>query len=495
MSNEIQSESLQVQYSKRKNFLILFGILAFIGILSGMFLNFYSSNKESFQNRKKAETKKEAETQTTLLDKGEYNEGWAISVENDIDNLKEIVAQGIDANEKSFRTELAKNNDTLSAAIQDMKSFVELNQKASDEKMNKMSDSINLISKTTDEKLSRTTSELKRSINAQQTQVQSLGQNSNGLPELVSQNGNRNNNSNLALPSDPSSLPGLGNNDNSTFSANQNSKNMNYNNSSTGGMVKKAFISELTNEAIKKKAEEKVATKKEPAPIKSYEIATGFTDALMITGAYAPLFGASNEESSIPVLLKATGDIIIANDNTESIDNCFILGGAVGNPSSNTVDIRLSKLECVLADGKTKIRGDVKGWVIGEDGKPGVKGELIHKSGEYISRFIVAGFLETFSTALVNSAAPKNGTNGTTTSILTGGATQGAATGVQNAFTKLSEFYIKLAEKTLPMIEAKGGRKVSILLNGGNVYKVEKFNKLNINNLLDDYIDSKKQGK
>jgi len=197
-----------------------------------------------------------------------------------------------------------------------------------------------------------------------------------------------------------------------------------------------------------------------------YHISTGFTQAYMVTGAYAPAFQEGSSKP-LPVMLKAEGDILMANDTYGDVEDCFFIGTAKGNMNSQTADIRLVSINCLIAGGKYRIEGAVSGWVIGENGIPGVPGELIHKNGALLARSFVAGFLESAATILNSSAASSiGGTTGTT--IVSGQTLQSAASSsAGDVFSKIADYYTKMAEQIFPIIEVKGGRTVNIFLAGG----------------------------
>jgi len=222
---------------------------------------------------------------------------------------------------------------------------------------------------------------------------------------------------------------------------------------------------------INKQMEEEVVSE-----LKPYHISTGFMTAYMVTGAYAPAFQEGSMEP-LPVLFEAEGDIIMANDTIGSLDKCFLLGSAKGNMNSQTADIKLVSINCLINGGTHRIEGTISGWVIGENGTPGLQGELLHKNGAWLARTFISGFFETFSNALVGSQTNAIQFGGDTTTS-TGGTTSNGeaindnalsagANGISSVFSKLGEYYLKMAEQIFPIIEVKGGRTVSILLIGG----------------------------
>lgn len=205
----------------------------------------------------------------------------------------------------------------------------------------------------------------------------------------------------------------------------------------------------------------------------NFHLSTGLSQAYMITGAYAPAF-SEGESDPLPVLFEAEGQIIQPNDHLGSADKCFLIGSAKGNMNSQTAEIKLVKLSCLFQSGTYRLEADIKGWIIGENGMPGVSGELLHKNGAWLARTFIAGFLETFSeafasnnTTTINFGGPAN-----TASSVSENAKSAAAGGLSNVFSKLGEYYLKMAEQIFPVIEVRGGRTVDLFLVGGENFTV-----------------------
>jgi hypothetical protein len=220
--------------------------------------------------------------------------------------------------------------------------------------------------------------------------------------------------------------------------------------------------------------------------IGNLHIMTGLTQAYLISGVLAPT-GMGGDGETLPVLMKAEGDILIANEDTENIDGCFIIGAAKGNMNTQTADIRLTNISCSLANGKKKIEGAISGWVIGEDNTIGVKGELIHKNGAWLSRTFLAGFLKTFADAFGNQGQSQGIPVVQGTSISGQGvksaAFSAASGGLSSTFGKIGDYYLKMAQQIFPVVQVKGGRTVNILLKGGENLTITEFNKAELSEI------------
>lgn len=485
MAEKIKSETILVKHRKRKNFLFVIGGIGIVVILIGSFLSVYTENSKAFAKKQQDSSKEALETSNAPVAKKEIKETWASSVERRLTEGNAMIAKGITASEASFREDAQRREKIQDKKFDNLKELILASQNSVEQKIGKVDARVSDVERSSKERSLRLSAEIKKVKSQKISQgAKTSGISNRMLPKLKLPKGQEGTGSLLpkrdSKTGSSSLLPKRGGDKpkEEAVKAVDPDKLEFVVEETVNKDIEKAFPLDDTN------------TTETPILAKQYELGLGFFSAVTLTGAYAPIFGETTEQASIPVLLEVEGDMIIANGFTESIDKCFTMGGAIGNPSSNTVDIRLTVIECILADGKHKVRGDIKGWVIGENGKPGLSGELIHKSGQYISRFILAGLLESLSSAFVQAAAPEAGQNDTT-SIITSGAKSGAATGTQNAFSRLAEFYIELAEKTLPMIEAKAGRHVSVLVQGGTLYDVTEFNSLNVDSLIEDYENRK----
>lgn len=253
--------------------------------------------------------------------------------------------------------------------------------------------------------------------------------------------------------------------------------------------VDTSFNKEILSAQVNIEKEKDVVLDEKAEMLKTnFHLSTGLTQAYMITGAYAPAFQDSDSEP-LPVLLEAEGDIILANDQVATVEKCLFLGSAKGNMNSQTATIKLASISCLLSDSKYRLEGPVNGWVIGENGIPGVHGELLHKNGAWLARTFVSGFLETFSNAL--------GGSDSTTIQIGGEASTGAGTAIKDnigsasaqgaatVFGKIGDYYLKMAEQIFPIIEVKGGRTVDIMLIGEQDLSLVENNKLDINDITD----------
>lgn len=192
-----------------------------------------------------------------------------------------------------------------------------------------------------------------------------------------------------------------------------------------------------------------------------------FTRGVLLGGLDAPA-GGQAQSNPHPVLVKLQDNSILPNRFRTRTRECHIVGAGYGDISAERAYIRLETLSCVLKDGKI-IEVGIQGYLAGEDGKTGMRGKLVTKEGQLLSRAFLAGLGSGFGDALSKSVTTlSTGPLGTTQSIDPGNVLKhGAYSGVGKAMDRLAQYYITLAEKTFPVIEVAAGRSVDVVLTKG----------------------------
>ena len=226
-------------------------------------------------------------------------------------------------------------------------------------------------------------------------------------------------------------------------------------------------------------------TEKEPP----MHIMTGFAKATLITGVSASTFGEGIEHPK-PVILSLDTPSVIANDDYENLQDCMLIGEANGNLNSSRAEIKITRISCSAIDKKGKkhkleFAADPIGWVIGEDGKYGLKGRLVDSAGKIILRQIMVGFLQGVAMAfqpqpvyLANPVSPKGAAQG---------VESGIAGGVNTAFNSLAKYYQKMLEGMYPYIDVMAGRKVTVLFKGFQDVNFTRYTPIDVANIDSDY--------
>jgi len=200
---------------------------------------------------------------------------------------------------------------------------------------------------------------------------------------------------------------------------------------------------------------------------RSYVPSGSFFRAALLGGLDAPT-GGQAQSNPHPILMRVQDNAFLPNRYRFKIKECLALGASHGDISSERAYIRLESLSCIRHDGKA-IDVPVKGYVVGEDGKAGMRGRLVSKQGQVLANALVSGIGAGIGQAFQQSATTVS-TNplGSIGTVDPGKQFQaGIGTGVGKALDRLSQYYITLAEKMFPIIEVDAGRTVDVVFTKG----------------------------
>jgi conjugal transfer pilus assembly protein TraB len=146
------------------------------------------------------------------------------------------------------------------------------------------------------------------------------------------------------------------------------------------------------------------------------------------------------------------------------VKNGLILASAYGDISTERVYMRLERLTKVQPNGEF-VETEITGFVSGEDGKYGVRGQVVDKSACLVANAAYSGFfsgvsqfLNTTMVASLSNSSCGCGGNPFGWELLEGSGLQGTT----NAFDMLADYYIQRAEQIVPVIEVTAGRVVDI---------------------------------
>ena len=198
----------------------------------------------------------------------------------------------------------------------------------------------------------------------------------------------------------------------------------------------------------------------------------------LITGLDVPT-GQGARREPYPVLVRIKASAILPNHYRTNVRECFVLASGYGDLSSERAYLRSETLSCIFKrEGKEQvIERPLEGYLSGEDGKAGLRGRLVSKQGQIMAKAAMAGFLGGVSEAFdikpvpVFSVVP--GKNGEIQSPFQSGLKGSEALqsslikGSNKALEKLADFYMKLADQMVPVIEISAERKVDLILTRG----------------------------
>lgn len=214
-------------------------------------------------------------------------------------------------------------------------------------------------------------------------------------------------------------------------------------------------------------------TKKEKKEVKHIDNtipAGSFAKAVLIGGIDASTSVSSSSDPR-PILMRLVDHGTLPRQFRSHVDDCHVLAGSYGDLSSERVFMRLEKLTCVDRLSKEILETSVSGYVAGEDGKAGVRGVVVDKTGPMLRNTFVAGFLggignfvEGANRGSVFPVSPFGQTNSMNPVDM---LKSGVANGTSNAFEKYADFWIKRAEQLQPVIQISAGRFVDIVITDG----------------------------
>lgn len=200
----------------------------------------------------------------------------------------------------------------------------------------------------------------------------------------------------------------------------------------------------------------------------SYIPAGTFVRVLVLNGLDAPTGGQAQNNPS-PVLLRVMDHATMPNGFRVDLKGCTLTGNGFGDIASERANVRLDRLSCISSDGAA-LDVAVRGYVAGEDGKAGMRGKIVAKTGQMLANALFAsvgaGIGEAARTASVTTTTGALG-NVTTTPNAGQGFQAGLGAGTQRAFDMLAKYYITLAERTFPVVEVNGGRMADVVFSRG----------------------------
>ncbi len=204
-----------------------------------------------------------------------------------------------------------------------------------------------------------------------------------------------------------------------------------------------------------------------------------FMSAVILGGIDAPTSTAARDNPH-PVLLRIADLARLPNLARKDLRECLVLAAGYGDISSERALLRTERLSCRRRDG-TFFDAPVRGFIVGEDGRAGIRGRLVTKQGQLLAESFAAGvgagfgdlLKGSYQAQLQQSRQQVIASTAATTSLdsnrlgFADYARAGVGAGFGSALGRLSEYYIALAERIHPVIEIGAGRKVDIVLQEG----------------------------
>ncbi|VVP31943.1 TraB/VirB10 family protein [Pseudomonas fluorescens] len=211
------------------------------------------------------------------------------------------------------------------------------------------------------------------------------------------------------------------------------------------------------------------APKRDEKPVPALA-AGSFFEAILLNGMDAPT-SATTQKNPVPTTLRIKTEAMLPNKYRVDIKECFVLASGYGSLSSERALLRTETISCVRNDGKI-IESKVEGYIVGEDGRAGMRGRLVSKQGQMIAKTLVAGGLSGIAQGLTPQSIPQLELNpGNSATTQTADASSILQTGVAKGFStsanEVAKFYMEMAREMTPVVEVDAGRKVTIMLVKG----------------------------
>jgi len=203
-----------------------------------------------------------------------------------------------------------------------------------------------------------------------------------------------------------------------------------------------------------------------------------FMEAILLSGLDAPT-SSDAKGNPVPALLKVKTPAFLPNSVRADLKGCYVIADGKGNLATERAELLLVSLSCLDRKGRAVIDQKVKGFVVDQDSKIGLRGRVVAKMGSMIARSMIAGFFGGVGDVIKTSA--------TTTAISPLGSTQtigaadlakaGVGSGLASGFKDIEKFYMELAHQTMPVIEVSAAKPVTLVISEGVNLEIKKLRK------------------
>ncbi len=216
----------------------------------------------------------------------------------------------------------------------------------------------------------------------------------------------------------------------------------------------------------RKEEEEKVKNVEDSIP------AGAFAKAVLLSGVDASTSLSATSEPK-PVLVRIIDTGTLPRKFKSDLKDCHIIASGYGDISSERVYGRLENLSCVERSSGEVIETEVAGYIAGEDGRVGVKGEVIEKGRGYIGKSVIGGVLQGVA-GVINPGRDMGVTSVGGVSALfaekqsaANKFKSGMSQGMSSSMDRLSKYYIDRAESISPVVQIASGRIIDVVFTEG----------------------------
>lgn len=197
-------------------------------------------------------------------------------------------------------------------------------------------------------------------------------------------------------------------------------------------------------------------------------------DVMITSGSFAKavLLGGVDASTSLtsaadprPLMIRLIDYGVLPRKIRSDVKDCHIIASGYGDLSSERVFVRLEKMTCTARNNGEIMDIDVSGYVTGEDGRAGIRGEVIEKGRGYIGKSVLGGVLQGVAGILQPSQSTIINPAGALLEKRSVGSKlgEGMASGAGGSMDRLSKYYIERAESIQPIIRVSSGREVDVI--------------------------------
>lgn len=215
------------------------------------------------------------------------------------------------------------------------------------------------------------------------------------------------------------------------------------------------------------KRDEAISMNRVPgSSVEDYIPAGSFVSGRLLTGLYAAT-GAGAASQALPMLIRVEKNAVLPNRWKTDVRSCHLTASATGDLSSERVFVRLDRLSCIGKKGEM-LDVQVKGYVVGADGKVGLRGKLVTRSGQAIASAISVGLLSGIGNAVTRSNEEvTTSITGTQSKRYTNAWVSGLGEGMADAMDRITDYYLRLADRIFPVLEVEAGRPIDVVFSQG----------------------------
>lgn len=200
--------------------------------------------------------------------------------------------------------------------------------------------------------------------------------------------------------------------------------------------------------------------------VEDYLPAGSFVRGRLLTGVYAST-GAGAASQPLPMVIRLENTAVLPNAWRSQVTACHVTASATGDLSSERAFVRLDRLSCVGKKGEA-LDVRVSGYAVGEDGKVGVRGKLVTRSGQAIASALSVGLLSGLGESITRSSEEvTTSITGTQSKRYKNAWMSGMGEGLSDSMDRITDYYLRLADRIFPVLEVDAGRPVDLVFSQG----------------------------